>query len=669
MPDSPDTDDTIDWKSVTIPRAVRLAARRWPGQSAVEDGDVRLDFEALAAAGLRATRAFMAAGIEHGDRVAIWAPNLHEWIVAAIGLQSAGAVLVPLNTRFKPPEAAYVLRKSRARILCTVGDFLGTNYAEAIRGEELPDLEQVVTLQGDARSGATPFERFLEEGEVVPEDRALARLESVEPDDLCDILFTSGTTGKPKGVMTAHGQTLRVFDTWSRGVSLGAGDRYLIVNPFFHSFGYKAGWLSCLIRGATAIPHLVFDVPQVLARVASERISVLPGPPTLYQSILAHPKRGEFDLSSLRLAVTGARPSPSSWCTACKSELGFETVITAYGLTESCGHRVACAARRRRRDDLDDLGPRDPRHRGPLRGCRGQGGAARRAGRGAGARLQRDAGLLRGPRGDGAQTIDADGWLHTGDVAVMDERGYLRITDRIKDMFISGGFNVYPAEIENLLFGHAAGRPGRRDRRARRAHGRGRHGLRRARARASIDPDERHRLVPRAHGQLQGAAQARGGRRAAHQRLGQGAEVRAAGAGADAVSRASPGLWELIARARGPRPMRALPSTHSTATSASAAIATPPCRWPAPSRPWGWARARASPGSCPPAWRRWCWSAPSRDSAPAQNPILPMLREREVGFILRQLAPELLIVPGVWRGFDYAAMAHELTRRERGRAC
>src|SRR5207247_7835885 len=134
--------------------------------------------------------------------------------------------------------------------------------------------------------------------------------ETITPDDLSDIMFTSGTTGKPKGVMTTHAQTLRVFETWADIVGLREGDRYLIVNPFFHTFGYKAGFIACLMRGATIVPHAVFDVPTVLARIAEERISMLPGPPTLFQSILDHPQRDRFDLSSSPLAVTGAALVP-----------------------------------------------------------------------------------------------------------------------------------------------------------------------------------------------------------------------------------------------------------------------------------------------------------------------------------------------------------------------
>jgi acyl-CoA synthetase (AMP-forming)/AMP-acid ligase II len=441
------------WDQLTVPRALARAAELWPAASALEDGDVRLDFAALAVEVERWTRGFLAAGIAPGDRVAIWAPNSWAWETAALGLQSAGAVLVPLNTRFKAAEAAWILAKSRTRVLCTVGEFLGTNYAEAIAKESLPALERVVALAGSAGS-AQPFVDFLRAGERVSASAARARAGAVRPDDLSDLLFTSGTTGHPKGVMTAHGQNLRVFDTWARGVGLREGDRYLIVNPFFHSFGYKAGWLACLIRGATALPHAVFDVPQVLARIGRERVSVLPGPPTLYQSILAHEGRDRFDLRSLRLAVTGAAAVPVELVRRMKSDLGFETVITAYGLTESCGTVSLCTPE----DDPETIATTSGRAI-PDTEVKCVDGEGREAARGSPGEIWvRGYNVMRGYFEEPAETaraVDADGWLHTGDVGVMDARGYLRITDRIKDLYIVGGFNCYPAEIENALYAHA----------------------------------------------------------------------------------------------------------------------------------------------------------------------------------------------------------------------
>ena len=442
----------------TIPRLVQAAADRFGDGVAVEEAERTLTFRGLAEAGLEAARAFIASGIAPGDRVGVWAPNVHEWIVAAIGIQSAGGVLVTLNTRMKGGEAAYVLRKSGARALCTMGEFLGVDYAASLAGQDLPELERVVTFrsESDARpsggTGAEDWKTFLAGGESVDEGEARARLAAVSPDDLSDLLFTSGTTGSPKGVMTAHGQNIRGFTAWTDVVGLREGDRYLIINPFFHSFGYKAGWLACVMRGATAIPQLTFDVPEVLERISRDRISVLPGAPTIYQSFLARDDLGQYDLSCLRLAVTGAAAIPVELIHRMRDELGFETIITGYGLTETCGIVTMC----RYDDDPETIATTSGRAIPDIEVCcvdekgaevpRGEPGEV----------VVRGYNVMRGYFEDAeetANTIDTDGWLHTGDVAVMDERGYVRITDRIKDMYICGGFNCYPAEIENSLYG------------------------------------------------------------------------------------------------------------------------------------------------------------------------------------------------------------------------
>lgn len=445
----------VSWDEMTIPRTLARAAALWPDASALEDEveDQKFSFAELAVAAEGAARGFIAAGIERGDRVAIWGPNSWRWVVAALGLQSAGAVLVTLNTRFKTSEASYVLEKSQARLLCTVGDFLGTNYADSMASQSLPDLNEIILLEGESQNGLS-WDEFIARGESVSPDEARTRAAEVQPEDLSDFLFTSGTTGNPKAVMTAHGQNLKVFDIWGKNVGLTAGDRYLIVAPFFHSFGYKAGWLACIIHGATALPHAVFDAEAVLRRIENEKITVLPGPPAIYQTLLTFEGRDRFDTSSLRLAVTGAAPTPVELVHRMRDELGFQSVIKAYGLTESCGTVTAC----KQGDDPETIANSD--------GCaipdtevlcvdehgkevpRGEPGEV----------WVRGYNVMRGYFNDEAETakaIDPDGWLHTGDIGVMNEAGYLKITDRIKDMFIMGGFNVYPAEVESLLFQHA----------------------------------------------------------------------------------------------------------------------------------------------------------------------------------------------------------------------
>lgn len=433
----------------TLPQVVAATARALPERVAISDGPVSLTYAELDAARLQAARAFLAAGLGHGDRIAIWAPNMWQWIVAAMGAQTLGGVLVPLNTRLKGAEAGFILRRSGARWLFTVGEFLGMRYPAMLAGEDLPDLQDIVLFEGEAGDDIS-WADFLARGDNVPLAEVEARAGELRPDDTLDILFTSGTTGQPKGVVTSHGQNIRAFTTWSATVGLTSEDNYLIINPFFHSFGYKAGWLAATITGARMLPVKQFDLDAVLGQIHRDRVSVIPGPPTIYQSLLSHPRRADYDLSSLRLAVTGAAPVPVSLIQKMRSELGFKVVVTAYGLTESCGVISIC----RPEDSAERISHSSGRAMdGVEMQCVDADGVAVPAGT-EGEIWCRGYNVMQcyldNPE-ETARTITADGWLKTGDVGVMDEDGYVRITDRIKDMFIVGGFNCYPAEIENSL--------------------------------------------------------------------------------------------------------------------------------------------------------------------------------------------------------------------------
>jgi HIP---CoA ligase len=441
----------LEWD--TIPRLVRWAVERFPESEAVVDGDLRLTYAELGARVERAARGFVAAGVEPGDRVALWAPNGPAWVEAVLGLESVGAVLVPLSTRYKGAEAAYILGRSRTRVLVAAGQFLGVDFPALLAGHDLPDLEGRVVLGAAAPEGWQTWDALLAAGEDVPGPVVDERAAAVGPDDLCDLMFTSGTTGAPKGVMARHGTTLRVFREYRDIVGLRPGDRYLIVNPMSHSFGYKAGVLVALMSGVTMVPMAVFDVDAVFEAVATERISMLPGPPTLYQSLLNRPKRDATDLSSLRLAVTGAAVIPTELVRRMLDELGFESVITAYGLTEASGFVTSC----RQGDDIDTIATTSGRAI-PGVEVRIVDDDGKEAERGQpGEIVCRGYNVMSGYFEDPeatAEAIDADGWLHTGDVGTMDPGGNIRVTDRKKDMFIVGGFNAYPAEIENLLLRH-----------------------------------------------------------------------------------------------------------------------------------------------------------------------------------------------------------------------
>ncbi len=430
----------------TIPAALAGAASRFGDAEAVADPTghttVRMSWRQLHDQVRTAAAAFVAEGVAPGDRVALWSPNTHHWVVAALGASYAGATIVPVNTRFTATEAADLLARTGASALVVAGEFLGRDRLAELHAGGHPVPPVVVHVPLDAAASAPPgalaWDDLAERAADVP--NIDARAAEVDPDDVSDILFTSGTTGRSKGAMSAHRQALDVARAWAELGEVSAADRYLVINPFFHSFGYKAGILVCLLTGATIVPQAVFDVAEAMRLVAAERITVLPGPPTIYQTMLDHPDRDAFDLTSLRLAVTGAATVPVVLIERMQNELELDAVLTAYGLTEA-----VVATMCRREDDAVTV----------AHTCgRPTAGFELRIARPEGEVLLRGPNVMLGYLDDPAATaaaVDADGWLHTGDVGRVDERGYLTITDRLKDMYICGGFNVYPAEVEQAL--------------------------------------------------------------------------------------------------------------------------------------------------------------------------------------------------------------------------
>lgn len=431
----------------TIPHAAALAAERWGDAPALLEYGETWSFNHLWAECRKVAAAMLARGIGEGDRIAIWAPNCREWVAAAVGAMTVGAAIVPLNTRLKGREAGDILRRTRARLLICAENFLGTDYAVLLTDESLPALEATI------RFGAE-WDAFVMQGQCIDTasiDAALARL---TPDHLSDVMFTSGTTGAPKGVMMTYGRVIPQCGVWIANTGLSAGERYLIVNPFFHSFGMKVGWVACLIAGAVMVPMAQFDARAAAEAIARDRINFLPGPPTIFQMLLAEKERQNFDCSSLRGGTTGAATVPPVLVERIRTELGMRDLITAYGMTE-CVNITGC----RPGDPVELIaqtcGAAIPGNEVIVVGPDGAELPRRQAGeirvRGQGVML----GYLDDPAAT-AEAIDGDGWLHTGDVGWMDEAGYLRITDRLKDMYISGGFNVYPAEVEKLLANHPA---------------------------------------------------------------------------------------------------------------------------------------------------------------------------------------------------------------------
>ncbi|WP_206050718.1 FadD3 family acyl-CoA ligase [Nocardioides speluncae] len=449
----------------TLPALLDAVASAQGDRPAVVDGEAALTFGELREQVRCTARAYAALGVAPGDRVSIWAPNCWQWEVAALAVTYAGATLVPLNTRYTGHEVVDVLRRTSTSLLVVADGFLGRSQLtelEAAAAEEaselgseadlvtgLPDLRALVRISGGRAASASERRRDHLSGDHIewddlatvaadtPEDEIDRRAAAVKPDDIADILFTSGTTGRSKGVLTAHRQTIAAADVWARTVGVTAEDRYLVINPFFHSFGYKAGIVVSLVSGCALYPQATFDLTGAMELIDSAGITVLPGAPTVFLSLL-NTDRSAYHLGSLRLAVTGAAFVPVTLIEQMHSVLGIETALTAFGMTE-CVVATMCrpgdppelvaATSGRAVDGLEIwIADGEILFRGPM--------------------------VMRGYLDDPEATaaaIDADGWLHTGDVGHLDDNGYLTVTDRIKDMYICGGFNVYPAEVEQAL--------------------------------------------------------------------------------------------------------------------------------------------------------------------------------------------------------------------------
>lgn len=435
----------------TLPAFCRLAAAAYGDSPAIEDGGATLSFARFDAARQRFAKALIASGLSLGDRVMVMMPNCAEWLVAAMGIASAGGVLIPVSTRFRSAEIEDLALRGNAKFLLSAGDFLDCYYPDLLTEPTRAQLTEVV-VQGRAGRD-TAWEDFTARGDTLDDATLSAREAQIGPDALCDTLFTSGTTGRSKGVKYAHKQLLDVSADWTERVGMQRGDRVLVIPPFFHAFGYHAAALGALITGATILPHQAYDPAEVLARVARDRVSVIPGPPAIFQGMLNLDGWQDTDRSSLRLGITGGAVIPEVLVRRMKEDLGFDGVCNGYGLTECGGFGSMCFASapvdviaatagppmaRTEIEMMDEHGKILPRGevgeiviRGPI--------------------------VMQGYLDDDAataETIDAEGWLHTGDVGRFDARGNLLIEDRLKDMFITGGFNCYPAEIERMLSNH-----------------------------------------------------------------------------------------------------------------------------------------------------------------------------------------------------------------------
>jgi acyl-CoA synthetase (AMP-forming)/AMP-acid ligase II len=421
---------------------VLVSCDRYADQLAIQDDGCSWTFAELRGHVLDAVAGFMAWGVQPGDRVGLCASNSARWIVTALGIQGAGGIVVPLNTRFMGSELRHVLDKSgAARIASEDAELRRERIREA--GGDVPEQTWLALDHENA------WAAFIAAGAAVSQTDVLARIAGIQADDVSDILFTSGTTGFPKGVVFTHGQSLRAYGEVGAAFGYGATDRFLLIPPFFHALGYKSGWFAGFLHGSAALPERRFDAEHMMDRIERDRATMMIGPPTIFAELLRQARTGEKDFSSLRLIIPASTNVPPQLVRRMGEELGL-TVLTGYGITEAS----AIVTYTRAGEDLDLVADSTGR---PASGVEvvivddedqplppGQEGNVLVGG------YTVMTGYWNDPVGTAA-AITADGRLRTGDIGSVDEHGYVRITGRKKDMIIVGGFNVYPAEVERLL--------------------------------------------------------------------------------------------------------------------------------------------------------------------------------------------------------------------------
>jgi len=435
----------------TVGALLRRAAGRWPdGEALVAPAQgVRLSYRELEAAAERCARALLASGVQPGDRVGIWAPNVAEWVVVQYAAALAGAILVNVNPSYRQHELEHALRHAGCTVLVHAREFRGVDYEEALDASDLPQLRERVLLGRD-------WDAFLARADGVDPAALAAREATLGCDDACDIQYTSGTTGRPKGATLSHHNV--VNNAWFVGRALGYGpdDRVCLPVPFYHCFGMVMGNLAAACHGACiVVPAEAFDADATLAAVEAERCTSLYGVPTMFIGLLEHPTSRTRELGSLRTGIMAGSPCPVEVMRRVRAELGVDEVTICYGMTEtspvstqtarddSVERRVTTVGRVHPHVEIKVVDPATGRT-----APRGQPGEL----------CTRGYSVMLGYWDDEAATdaaVDAARWMHTGDLAAMDDDGYVRIVGRIKDLIIRGGENISPREIEEVLLEHA----------------------------------------------------------------------------------------------------------------------------------------------------------------------------------------------------------------------
>ncbi|NBF16671.1 AMP-binding protein [Pseudomonas sp. Fl4BN2] len=459
--------------AMTIGQAFDQTAARYAGNDAlvVCHQQQRFTWAQLAAAVDLHARGLLALGLRPGDRLGVWAPNCVEWFLCQFASAKIGVILVNINPAYRLSELEYVLQQSACQWLVCAGSFKTSNYhamlqelipaladsaAGQLESESFTALRGVISLDAQPPAGFLPWSQLSTLAAGVNAEQLDRRQASVQPGQAVNIQYTSGTTGFPKGATLSHHNILNNGYMVGESLGLTSSDRLVIPVPLYHCFGMVMGNLGCVTHGTAMIyPGEAFDPGLTLQAVAQERATALYGVPTMFIAMLDHPQRAEFDLSSLRTGIMAGATCPIEVMRRVISEMHMGEVQIAYGMTETSPVSIQTAPA----DDLElrvtTVGRTQPQLENKLIDAEGnvvvRGAIGELCTRGYSVML----GYWNNPQAT-REAIDSEGWMHTGDLAQMDEQGYVRIVGRNKDMIIRGGENIYPRELEEFFFTHPA---------------------------------------------------------------------------------------------------------------------------------------------------------------------------------------------------------------------